>query len=356
MLRVISIKLHRFLCFSPIIVSLPNNLVPLIAFLYPPPLQRKMSQTSDTSINLESLTIRSHDDSSSESYTIIHGNQNDEDDDDAYSNSSSGNEGSGYVDFLIEAYDFLLSCFASMKVVALAGRIALRHIHQKSVIQEAVTMIGEDAVHKLAIVGSIQGTNISKIDKNIKIVCSGERVNGTKTIKQLVQCDILSKRGSKYDSSNNKIHLNLISAAIPYAAFQSMMDTNNSNEVFRKKYRSRITTTLPLQLQYLAAGSLPLGPKTRKAHLNWSAQFLKSIRCKFNPVIYKRLMGQSVVYENMESLTQRLDIIEDTLTLNSEEEAIEIKRFFKKYYAIAQIAKSENAGRASKRGNLTRAD
>lgn len=166
----------------------------------------------------------------------------------------------------------------------------------------------------------------------------------------------MSKRGSKYDSSNNKIHLNLISAAIPYAAFQSMMETNNFNQVTRKKYNSRITTTLPLQLQYLEAGSLPLGSKTRKAHLNWSAKFLKSIRSKFNPKIYKRLMGQSVVYENITSLTQRLDTIEDTLTLNSEEEAIEIKRFFKKYYAIAQITKSKNANGASKRGSRARAN
>jgi hypothetical protein len=166
----------------------------------------------------------------------------------------------------------------------------------------------------------------------------------------------LSKRGSKYDSSNDKIHLNLISAAIPYAAFQSMMETNNFNLVTRKKYNSRITTTLPLQLQYLEAGSLPLGPKTRKAHLNWSVKFLKSIRSKFNPKIYKRLMGQSVVYENITLLTQRLDTIEDTLALNSEEEAIEIKRFFKKFYAIAQIAKSKNATGTSKRGSRTRAN
>lgn len=315
-----------------------------------------MSQTSDSSINLKSLAIRSHDNSSIESHSIIYGDYNGEEDDGTLSNSSSDNDGPSYIDSLIEAYDSLLSRFASMKTVALAGHTALRRINQKSVIQKAITMIGEDAVHKLAIVGSIQGTNTSKIDKNIKIMCSGERVNGNKTIKQLVQCDILSKKESKYDSSNDKIHLNLISAAIPYAAFQSIMDTNNSNQVPLEKYRSRIITTLPLQLQYLETGSLPLGPKTRKAHLNWSTEFLKSIKRKFNPAIYKKLMGQSVVYENMELLTQRLDTIEDALTLNSEEEVIKIKRFFKKYYAIEQIAKSKNASGSSKRGNRARAD
>jgi hypothetical protein len=101
-----------------------------------------MSQLSGSFINLEFLAIRSHDDSSSETYSIIYDDHNGEDDN-IFSNSSSDNESPSYVDFLIEAYDSLLSRFASMQAVALAGRIALRRMHQKSVIQEAVAMIGE---------------------------------------------------------------------------------------------------------------------------------------------------------------------------------------------------------------------
>ncbi|KAK4519875.1 NodB homology domain-containing protein [Mucor velutinosus] len=258
----------------------------------------------------------------------------------------------GYFDYLIEAYDSLLSRYNSKQAVALASRVAVRRIHQGSLIQEAIKLVGKDALRKLAIIGSIQGTNAGKINKTIQVPCSGEAVKGVKTIQQLVQSDIISQKGSKYDFSNKKIHLNLIAAAMPYAAFQCMEEAQ-ATDIARKKSKHSIETALPLQLQYLEAGSLPLGTKTRKAHLHWSFQFLESINCTFNPTIYKRNMRQAVVYENMKWLTERLDDIEGSLTLNAKENNIDAKQFFKKYYAIAQKARTKEAEQKEGRNEKT---
>ncbi|KAF1804661.1 hypothetical protein V8B55DRAFT_1498232 [Mucor lusitanicus] len=265
---------------------------------------------------------------------------------------STDSEDKGYLDFLIEAYDSLLSRYTSKQAVALASRVAVRRIYQGSLIQEAVRLVGEDAVRKLAIIGSLQGINTKKIDKTIKVPCNGDTVKGDKTIQELVESNIVSERGTKYDSSKKKIHLNLIAATMPHAAFQDMND-DKATDIVRKKVRHRVQTTLPLQLQYLEAGCLPLGTKTRKAHMHWSSQFLKSINCKFNPTIYKRNMNQAVVYENMEWLTKRLDAIEDSLTLNTKEQDIDVKKFFKKYYAIAQKARATEAEQNEERTKKT---
>ncbi|GAN07102.1 hypothetical protein MAM1_0148d06594 [Mucor ambiguus] len=348
-----------------------------------------MPHTPESSDQLVHSTARCHDDSSEDSngYAIVDNSsesstEDEEGDSAKYNTSDEDEESFGYVskddleeehicdddeevtseqntdylDFLIEAYDSLLSRYNSKQAVALASRVTFRRIYQRSLIQEAVKLVGKDAVRELAIIGSSQGSNTKKINKTIKVTCSGEVMKGDKTIKQLVQSDIISQKGSKYDSSNKKIHLNLIAAAIPHAAFQYMNDTQTT-DIVRKKPRHSIETTLPLQLQYLEAGALPLGTKTRKAHLHWSSQFLKSINCTFNPNIYKKNMRQAVVYENMEWLTERLDDIEGSLTLNTKENAIDSKQFFKKHYAIAQkvrakAAKQNEEGKKKK----TRAD
>ncbi|KAL9539366.1 hypothetical protein MBANPS3_010306 [Mucor bainieri] len=338
-----------------------------------------MSQTTESSNELVYSATRCHDDSSDDSdgYTIVRNSNEssteDEDDDsveydtgedeeeqsfsyaskddleeedrvDEEKDEAGEEQDTGYLDFLIEAYDSLLSRYNSKQAVALASRIAVRRIYQGSLIQEAVKLVGKDAVRKLAIIGSLQGTNTKKINKTISVTCSGEAVKGDKTIQQLVQSSIISQKGSKYDSSNKKIHINLLAAAMPHAAFQYMMKDAQDTDIARKKSRHSIDTTLPLQLQYLEAGSLPLGTKTRKAHLHWSSQFLKSINCKFNPTIYKRGMKQAVVYESMEWLTKELDDIEGSLTLNSKEKDIDFKQFFKK----ANTDKQQHEGNCKK--------
>ncbi|CEP07667.1 hypothetical protein [Parasitella parasitica] len=313
-----------------------------------------MSQTSELSFDLEYLTIRSHDDNSSDTYSFISitengdigfssSNINSEYSDEAQEQNVDKNERkSGFVNYLMEAFDSLSAHFTSVQAVDLATRVAHRRIYHDIVVEKATELIGEEAARQLAIVGSIQGVNTNKINKGIKLMCDGEKVHGKKTIKQLVDSNIISERGSKYDSSNKKIHLNLIAAAIPHAAFQSM--NTNSHQVPRKKNNQRISTSLPVQLQYLQAAALPLGTNTRKAHLFWSSQYLKSIHCKFNPTIYKKLMNQAIIYEKTDALTKKLDYIEASLIINKDEEAIQIKQFFKKYYAIAQIAKSKKRG------------
>ncbi|KAI8637143.1 hypothetical protein BD408DRAFT_458719 [Parasitella parasitica] len=306
-----------------------------------------MSETSELSLDLQHLTIRSHDDSASDASSLIDTTENDdtsisgsnnnskESDKDQEQKEDEDENKSHFTDYLMEAFDTLSYRFTSVQAVALASRVAHRRIFQDSVVEKATKLIGEDAARQLAIIGSIHGINASKINKDIKLVCNGN-IHGKNTIKQLVDSNILSKRGTKYDSSNEKIHLNLITAAIPYAAFQSM-DTN-SNQVPKKKKMPRIATSLPVQLQYLEACSLPLGTKTRKAHLFWSFQFLKSINCKFNPAIYTKHMNQAIVYEKMDTLTNRLDTIEASLILSDDEELIKVKRFLKKYYANARAS------------------
>ncbi|CAO3623028.1 unnamed protein product [Mucor fragilis] len=344
-----------------------------------------MSQTIQSSSESVHPANRYHDYSSEDSdgYTIVHNNNEssteDEEDSAEYGSSDedqseesgsnhvckedleeeeadsagedTNKDDTGYLDFLIEAYDSLLSRYDSKQAVALASRVAARRIYQGSLIQEAVKLVGENAVRKLAIIGSLQGTNAKKITKTIQVTCSGETVKGYKTIQQLAQSNIISQRGSKYDSSNKKIHLNLIAAAMPHAAFQ-YMDDAHFTDIPRIKSRHSIETSLPLQLQYLEAGSFPLGIKTRKAHLHWSSQLLKSLNCKFNPTIYKRNMKQAVDYESMEWLTERLNDIEGSLTLNDKEKDIDVKQFFKKHYAIAQESRAkaatQNEGKSKK--------
>ncbi|EPB90943.1 hypothetical protein HMPREF1544_02197 [Mucor circinelloides 1006PhL] len=297
-----------------------------------------MSQTTESSADLH-YTYTSDEDQDEDSASRVSEDDHEEEEEEAEGTNeeSSSEEDENYLELLIKAYDSLLSRYKSTQAVALASRVAVRRIYQDSLIQKAIHLVGEDAVQKLAIIGSLQGSNTTKISKNIQVFCTGDEVKGANTIKQLVQSSIISQKGSKYDSSNEKIHLNLIAAAMPYAAFQ-YMDDEHTKDIPQKKSRHRIATSLPMKLQYIEAGALPLGAKTRKAHLHWSSQFFESINCKFNPTIYKRNMRQTVVYENIKWLTKRLDDIEASLTLNTEEKDISIKKFFKKYYAIAQKA------------------
>lgn len=300
---------------------------------------------SSTEYELDSVDYDTSDEDQDENSTS-HVSEDDHDEEEEEAEGSNeenpSEEDKNYLELLIKVYDSLLSRYKSTQAVALASRVAVRRIYQDSLIQKAVHLVGEDAVQKLAVIGSLQGSNTTKINKNIQVVCTGDKVKGVNTIKQLVQSSIISQKGSKYDSSNEKIHLNLIAAAMPHAAFQ-YMDDGHTKYIPQKKSRLQIATTLPMKLQYIEAGALPLGAKTRKAHLHWSSQFFKCINCKFNPTIYKRNMGQAVIYENMKWLTKRLDDIEASLTLNAEEKDIHVKQFFKKYYAIAQKARTKES-------------
>ncbi|KAI8378591.1 hypothetical protein BD560DRAFT_389840 [Blakeslea trispora] len=96
-------------------------------------------------------------------------------------------------------------------------------------------------------------------------------------------------------------------------------------------YTRAIKTSLPNRLQYLQAAALPLGPKTRKAHILWSIKFSQVINKTFRGEIYQMLMKRSEFYKNATNITVLLASIEETITLGTEEESIDIHRTLSQY-------------------------
>ncbi|OBZ84970.1 hypothetical protein A0J61_06982 [Choanephora cucurbitarum] len=190
----------------------------------------------------------------------------------------------------------------------------------------SITKLGATGSMQLAFVGSFRGTNYKKL-KRIAIDCSGE-IKGKKTIRELVQMNVLARQDESYEENEDKVFINRVAAAFPFAGLIYMHNASNKS---RNSYTRKIKTSLPVELQYLQAAALPLGPNTRKAHVLWSIKFSQVLNRTFRGEIYQLLMKRSELYVNALNITKLLVAIEELVTLDNEEESVDVSRTLNHY-------------------------
>ncbi|CAO3596667.1 unnamed protein product [Absidia cylindrospora] len=161
----------------------------------------------------------------------------------------------------------------------------------------------------LSVIGSLMGISRHKI-KNVKILCDGE-IEGDFTI------------GMRSNENNRYLYyISHIAAALPHSAFLFLEALEEDDETVECVIGYHIPTSLPRSLRYFHAADLPLGYKTRKAHILWSMHFATNIKSKFDSRIYQRCAQNANHYIGMDHMLGLLNRIESNIVLTDEEQAI----------------------------------
>ncbi|CAO3590675.1 unnamed protein product [Absidia cylindrospora] len=175
----------------------------------------------------------------------------------------------------------------------------------------------------LSVIGSLLGTSRQKI-KNIEIICDGKEIKGDFTIGKLMASGDLANKGIQFNKNNrNLYYIGHISAALPQAPFLFLESLQEDDETVANVIGYEISTSLPRSLRYTHAAALPLGPKTRKAHILWSKKFAALIKSNFNTAIYQRRAHEAEMYRNLDHMMCLLNSIESSIVLTNEEKMIQ---------------------------------
>ncbi|ORZ14552.1 hypothetical protein BCR42DRAFT_452312 [Absidia repens] len=185
------------------------------------------------------------------------------------------------------------------------------------------TKYGPTGSRWLSVIGSLLGTSRDKI-KNIEIICDGKEIKGAFTIGKLMASGDLANKGIQFNKKNrNLYYIGQISAALPQEPFLFLEALQEDDETVANVIGYEISTSLPRSLRYTHAAALPLGPKTRKAHILWSKKFAALIKSSFNISIYQRRAQEAEMYRSLDHMMALLNSIESSIVLTNEEKKIQ---------------------------------
>jgi hypothetical protein len=115
-----------------------------------------------------------------------------------------------------------------------------------------------------------------------------------------------------------------IATAMSHSPFLFIEALPNVNDGLLKRHLfvpkvASIPTSLPLSLRYYNAASLPLGLKTRLAHIAWCRKFEVAIGYQFSIDHYRSKARNAAYYANVTSIVDQLTSIEEKIVLNEDE-------------------------------------
>ncbi|KAF1802328.1 hypothetical protein V8B55DRAFT_1323916 [Mucor lusitanicus] len=160
-------------------------------------------------------------------------------------------------------------------------------------IVKAVGMVG--AV-KLAVLAAYRPILLHTNEINSDIRCDGETYKGQVPFQQLIEDGLFSTRRGftaykELDSST--LTLDDIALALPFLPMMWLLEHKAQGKHTFVDSVPNIQTSLPLELQYIQAAALPLYPRTRVAHINFTIRALNIKGYGFNIEVYKSLMSAS---------------------------------------------------------------
>ena len=189
----------------------------------------------------------------------------------------------------------------------LVEKIIYRKLNAKRMIDEIVFSIGCKATIQLALIAWFRGARVDAETRNITVECAGVRHQGSTPLIKLVDLKIIT-----FDATNSKQNrqysLSEICGAIPEVLMLYIRTRRLLSCSVDKIFLSLTNTTLPVELRYIHAGSLPLSRKLRIAHLDFAAEYYKNVlKETFNPSMYTILVQQSKEYKNHHQCLTVLD-------------------------------------------------
>ncbi|KAI8368639.1 hypothetical protein EDC96DRAFT_505056 [Choanephora cucurbitarum] len=163
---------------------------------------------------------------------------------------------------------------------------------------------------EIAFVGAFQGTSIFAIG-DTDIECTGE-------VKGKMKLESMFDMAGRIYSSENKLEpvwdmsMKQIARDFP---FVELIFMNRMPAAIKQVFARPILTSLPVELQYLEAAALPLGERTRKAHVIWCEKFLKSSGRIFENKVYYDQMKQANLCKDICTITDILKYVECSIVL-----------------------------------------
>ncbi|OBZ84968.1 hypothetical protein A0J61_06981 [Choanephora cucurbitarum] len=175
-------------------------------------------------------------------------------------------------------------------------------------------VFGDSGAMEIAFVGASQGNDISVIG-NTDIECTGE-VKGKKKLRSIFN---ISGRIFSNEKELKPVWNMSMKQITRDILFAGLIHMNRMSNAIKQIFAKPILTSLPVELQYLEAAALPLGAKTRKAHIVWCEKFLKSSGRCFEDKVYYDQMKQANLYKDISTITDILKGIEICIRLHQDE-------------------------------------
>ncbi|KAG1502218.1 hypothetical protein G6F54_002511 [Rhizopus delemar] len=180
---------------------------------------------------------------------------------------------------------------------------------QESTVRILMDAIGEQSTLKLAFATQMR-VDLYKVH----IHCNG-RIQGLQKVDNLDKQIGLGKQWP--------LVLRQLAASMPFASLY-VVEAMREKGLNVNRLKKDTETSLPVELQTTEAASLPLGPKTRKAHLRFTEK-----RCKgyFDIEYYRSQMAMSFKFKNNLHIRKILGQIERNIILNIEEKDATLNPF-----------------------------
>ncbi|KAL9548682.1 hypothetical protein MBANPS3_005570 [Mucor bainieri] len=191
--------------------------------------------------------------------------------------------------------------------------------------------VGTVGAVKLAVLAAYRPMcmHVCKIKTHVK--CAGETYQGNVSLKQLVKDGVICTReGFVIPKKIGSIpSLDDVALAFPFLPMMWILEHKAQDRHTLVDGVPGIETSLPLELQYIHAAALPLYPKTRVAHINFTMKVLMIRESrKLNILVYKNLMSLSYHHaQRVFDLVPKLKAIEEKMgEFNDDEKEAELMR------------------------------
>jgi hypothetical protein len=157
------------------------------------------------------------------------------------------------------------------------SEIAFQGFNRSDVLKRAHELLPVESVIKIAIVGGLRGSNLSKIG-DLKINSDGTSIN------DLVKRGTLKAKKAALKKSNDLTVLR-ITACLPHIVAYFLYTVDSP---------PRTQSTCPAWLQFPNAASIKMNPELLTLHKEFSQQFSVLIGGTFNENIYKSMVNSAI--------------------------------------------------------------
>ncbi|KAI8350851.1 hypothetical protein BD560DRAFT_478132 [Blakeslea trispora] len=200
----------------------------------------------------------------------------------------------------------------------------------RTIYKDTLKNFGFKAAIRLSLFGTIGRNNISRFANNI-IPCNGVKYKGDITLSEMFKRGLIGRVGTRSPTEKIKpgvYPITQIASAIPYATYLYVKGKEKRNKDI-SSYAKNIDTSLPVCLQYVEAGSLPLPEKLRKAHIAFIENYSKRLRRGLDGNIYRHQVLGSYLYKRVPGLVDELNEEESKIVLKDFEASKSVESILK---------------------------
>ncbi|CEP19909.1 hypothetical protein [Parasitella parasitica] len=191
----------------------------------------------------------------------------------------------------------------------------------ESVQKRIIKAVGKTGAVELAVLGAYRPGKMHASQIHTVIKCRGDTYDGYVPYQQLLKEGLFNTvEGFNNIQHNGSPSLDHIALAFPYLPMMWVLEHKAQNCCQFVNKVPGTDTSLPLELQYLQAAALPLYPRSRIAHVNFTIQILRSRGIYFQPKIYRRLMSLAYIHAQVPDTLPMLGQLEQQIGELTQEE------------------------------------